>query len=130
MLLVDDHHETVEAFGKILLNDGHDVKTAESFAAAKTLALRERFDVLLCDIGLPDGEGNTLLEQVRAVYPIRSVAITGYAVPADVNGVAEGVFGEYLLKPLEVEQIRSAIENIAAEMELKRNRQQPTRPAA
>src|SRR5256885_2803284 len=87
ILLVDDHHNTVKALDLLLTRDGHHVRTAEGFAAALASARAERFDVLVTDIGMPDGDGCDLLAEIRALYPIWAIALTAYGMPGDFKRI-------------------------------------------
>jgi CheY-like chemotaxis protein len=127
ILLVDDDHDTVEVFQRILMQDGHDVTTAEGFDDALTLAQFERFDVLFCDLGLPEHDGYELLAKVKSRYPIRAIAMTGDGMPDDVKRAAEAGFDDFLLKPVDIQRLRSVLEGLAVQIELdgKREKQAP-----
>ena len=122
ILVVDDHHDTVEACQRILVRHGHRVTTAESFDEAISLAKLERFELLLCDIGMPDHDGFDLLLKLKTLYPVRAIALSGYGMPDDVERVAKAGFDSFLLKPVDFVRLQAAIANVATAIEIDRNR--------
>jgi CheY-like chemotaxis protein len=103
-----------------LATDGHHVAVANGFADALACAGTSRFDVLLCDIGLPGRDGCELLAEVRLLYPIRGIAVTGYGMPEEVKRVMEAGFAECILKPSSIERVRAALAIMAAQIERER----------
>ena len=65
ILLVEDHEDTFVAMSRLLQKFGHDVRGARSMAEARNVADEGAFDLLLCDIGLPDGSGLELIRELR-----------------------------------------------------------------
>jgi CheY-like chemotaxis protein len=113
ILLVDDHHGTLEVLNRLLTRDGHHVRTAESLAAALAGARAERFDVLLTDIGMPDGDGCNLLAEIRALYPVWAIAVTAYGIPGDVKRIMAAGFDQFLLNPVDLADLRAAVAVVA-----------------
>jgi CheY-like chemotaxis protein len=116
ILVVDDHQDTVAILERILTKDGHAVKTAEGYYEAVALAQGERFDLLVTDIGLPERDGCELLAEIRAHYPIRAIALTGYGMADEVKRIREAGFDECLLKPSGLERLRSAVRGLDTEL--------------
>jgi CheY-like chemotaxis protein len=114
ILLVDDHHDTIKALDLLLTRDGHHVRTAEDSAVALASARGERFDVLLTDIGMPDGDGGCdLLSEIRALYPVWAIALTAYGMPDDFKRIMASGFDQFLLKPVELADVRAALAVVA-----------------
>lgn len=109
ILLVEDHVDTANLFAKLLRRDDHHVAIASDYASALALARSRRFDVLVCDIGLPDGDGCDLLREVRSLYPIRGLAVTGYGTDRDLRRCTEAKFDAHLVKPVGLENVRDAL---------------------
>ena len=109
ILVVDDHRDTVSALERLLSRRGHRVTSAESCDEAVDLAKAFRFDVVLCDIGMPVKDGFALLTALRAIYPVRVIALTGYAMQENVQQMTVAGFDGYVLKPVEWEQLRRAL---------------------
>ena len=71
---------------------------------------RETFDLLLCDLGLPDGTGLDLIEKVRrTAMNIPAVALTGFGMQQDVERAAAAGFDAHLTKPVNVQKLESTI---------------------
>ena len=65
IMLVEDHHDTAATLLRLLSRRGYEVQSAGSVASALDLAKVFTFDVLVSDIGLPDGTGVDLLRKLR-----------------------------------------------------------------
>jgi CheY-like chemotaxis protein len=112
ILAVDNDRDTLRVFQRILTNEGYQVSTADGFDDALTLARANKFDVLLCDIGLSERDGCALLAEIRAIYKIRAIAVTGHGTPDDLKRYSEAGFDGFLIKPTSLEQIQSALLNV------------------
>jgi two-component system CheB/CheR fusion protein len=129
ILVVDDHPDTTKVFKRLLSLEGYTVTTAGDFEEALASAQAEQFDVLLCDICLPDRDGCDVLAEVRSLYPIRSIAITGHTTPEDIQGVTDAGFDECLVKPVDLERLRVRLANLASEIEFDSNRDRQLCPS-
>jgi two-component system CheB/CheR fusion protein len=79
ILLVEDHGDTVRIMRRLLEADGHQIETAADVATALKLAGEKTFDLLLSDLGLPDGSGLDLMRGLRARgLKLPGIAISGY----------------------------------------------------
>lgn len=116
ILLVEDHEDSAAMLARLLRDWGHRVTAVGTVAQAKALALGLAFDMLLCDIGLPDGSGNDLLRALLPGHPIRAVALTGYSDPAHVAAAREAGFSHYLTKPILLPKLRSLLLDVEALM--------------
>jgi CheY-like chemotaxis protein len=110
ILLVDDHQDTCAALEKLLIRRGHTVAVAQNVRAATEAAQRDQFDLVISDVGLPDGTGIELLTQLRALADVRGIAISGFGMQADVERSLKAGFSEYLVKPVNLERLDAAIE--------------------
>ena len=78
ILLVEDHGVTAKMMRMVLTSEGHTVETAGDVATALELASQNAFDLLLSDLGLPDGSGHDLMRQLdsrRHKFP--GIAMSG-----------------------------------------------------
>jgi CheY-like chemotaxis protein len=103
ILLVEDNADACATLADILAVDGHDVTCAGDGREGLARALGERWDVIVCDIGLPELDGLALMQALRAqqegARPY-AIALTGYGQPDDAaRGLAAG-FDRYLVKPV------------------------------
>ena len=110
LLLVEDHADTAKMLARLLRLDGMDVRWAGSVADALELARSAEFDLIVSDLGLPDGSGIDLLRQLRlAAKPTPAIAMSGYGMDEDLRQTREAGFAEHLVKPINVPQLRQAI---------------------
>ncbi len=77
------------------------------------MAGTESFDVLVSDLGLPDGSGYDVIRRVRAHQIVPGIAMSGYGMEEDVRRTREAGFTEHLVKPVEVSQLIAAIRRVA-----------------
>lgn len=109
VLVVEDHHDSAILTSRVLQADGYEVAVVHGYEPALSAARANRFDAIVCDVGLPDGDGCRLLEEVRALYPVRAVAVTGYGMPIDRARCEAAGFNRFLLKPITLDQLREAV---------------------
>jgi signal transduction histidine kinase/ActR/RegA family two-component response regulator len=123
ILLVEDHPDTAEAMADLLRATGRQVTVAGSVSegmAAAAAALHgrrkdDRIDLVLSDIGLPDGSGHELMSELARRYGLRGIALTGYGMDDDVGRSQEAGFSRHLTKPVSLEQLETAIRQVAGE---------------
>jgi DNA-binding response OmpR family regulator len=75
-------------------------------------AAQNRFDVMVCDIGLPDGTGYHFIENVRKISGVPAIALSGFGMEEDIaQGVASG-FDAHLTKPVNFQNLDAAIRRL------------------
>jgi two-component system CheB/CheR fusion protein len=112
VLLVEDHHDTAVILSRLLKNRGYEVKTAHSVESA-TDAATESFDLLISDLGLPDGSGLELMRRLQSRnINLAGIALSGFGTDQDVQRSREAGFTEHLTKPVDFQSIISAIERV------------------
>ncbi|WP_438020635.1 CheR family methyltransferase [Sorangium sp. So ce315] len=115
ILLVEDHEDTAEMMSELLTLTGHAVRIARSVRAALDLAGAEAFDLLVSDLGLPDGSGMELLESLRSAgNAIRAIALSGYGMEEDRRKTTRVGFLEHLIKPVSFRDLEAAIQRVMA----------------
>lgn len=112
VLLVEDHPDTVRALSRLLGKSGYRVKTAGSIASALQLAASEPFDIVVSDIGLPDGTGYELMEQMSDRYGIKGIALSGYGMEEDIRRSIEAGFADHVVKPVDLERLKSVMRHV------------------
>ncbi len=112
ILVVDDDEPTRLALTTALASLGHEVTTAGSVASASD-AVRGEFDVLVCDIGLPDGTGYDVLRLLDS-RPIRAIALSGFGLDDDLRRSRASGFAEHLTKPVDLPALEAAIRRAVA----------------
>lgn len=109
ILLVEDHADTARALARLLVRRGYQVELADSVAAAIDRLQRTSFDLLLSDIGLPDGTGIELVEKVRTRSQIPALALSGFGMEEDVSRCKEAGFDAHLTKPVNFQKLDALI---------------------
>ena len=111
ILIVDDEPDMLENCSRILSRQGYACLTAENGRAALAILERERPDLLLTDLKMPEMDGMALLRHAHEVDPaLPVIMITGFAsIESAVAAVREGAF-DYLPKSFSVDQLRVAVE--------------------
>lgn len=110
ILVVEDHAETRTSLTRLLQARGHLVRSADSARAALDISNGHVFDLLITDVGLPDGNGWHLLKTLRLRQPhIQAIALSGYGMPQELLKSKEAGFSEYLVKPIDFHKLDAAI---------------------
>ena len=109
ILLVDDHTDTCAVLQKLLAARGHRVTAAHDMRSALDKGEREHFDLLISDVGLPDGSGMELMTRLRATSRIPGIAMSGFGTSADMEKSLAAGFFEHLVKPVTMERLEAAI---------------------
>jgi signal transduction histidine kinase/CheY-like chemotaxis protein len=109
VLLVEDHKITRTVLAQLLSRRNYRVVMADSIAQARNIASQEKFDLLISDIGLPDGNGNDLMSEFQKKYGLNGIALTGYGMEEDIaRGKAAG-FVAHLIKPVRIQSLENAL---------------------
>jgi CheY-like chemotaxis protein len=124
VLVVDDHRESARLLAHVLTDHGYDVETAHNAEKAIALCARTLFDVIVCDIGLPDCDGWELLRRLKKIHQIRAIALSGYGGFTDMQASSAAGFEAHLTKPVDVDAllkaVRQATQDIATPGEFNR----------
>jgi signal transduction histidine kinase/CheY-like chemotaxis protein len=114
LLLVEDHPDTAKVMARLLRNLGHEVTTAHTVAATLDVAKNQHFDLVLSDLGLPDGSGVVLMRELGQKYGLRGVAISGYGMEEDLTETKQAGFFAHLTKPVNFQQVQALLNQFAA----------------
>ena len=114
ILLVEDHDDTARVLSRLLQRLGHRVRVADSVSSALSAA-NQPFDLLLSDIGLPDGTGNDLIRQLREQrsQQFPAVALTGFGMEEDIAKSRAAGFTDHLTKPVNFQRLQMMVQKIA-----------------
>jgi DNA-binding NtrC family response regulator len=119
VLIVDDHVNAREALAALAANEGFTTATAGSLAEARIQLVRQRPDVVLMDLRLPDGSGMDLLEDLEDRASIETVLITGHAsVETAVEALRLGA-SDYLVKPVNLQRLKAVLARVPRSGELR-----------
>ena len=111
LLLVEDHEDTKHSLTNMLRRRGYEVLAASDVRSALDIALSQQFDVLVSDIGLPDGSGLDLLKTLRATREVFGIALSGYGMEEDIRRSSEAGFSHHLVKPVDINKLDSIIQD-------------------
>ncbi|MBS1133324.1 MAG: hypothetical protein H6R02_465 [Burkholderiaceae bacterium] len=115
VFLVENHEDTRTLLCMLLESLGHRVLAAETMKEAlRTLPLFD-CDVLISDIGLPDGDGWELMQRLRLKHPIYAVAISGFGMSTDCARSRSVGYRHHLVKPYGIEQLPAILREAANE---------------
>jgi len=109
VLLVEDHTATRDVMAQLLRRRNYKVFTADSIAAAREIAGENKLDLLISDLGLPDGNGNDLMNELRMRYGLKGIALTGYGMEEDIARGKMVGFVAHLTKPVRIQLLESAL---------------------
>jgi CheY-like chemotaxis protein len=84
--------------------------------SAIELAASHEFDVLISDLGLPDGEAKEVLQEVAGRYGAVGIALSGYGMDHDIRSSKESGFSHHLVKPVQVSRLDALLREISANM--------------
>lgn len=117
LLVIEDHEPTMEVLARLLRSHGHEVLTACTVKIALLLASTHSFDLVVSDLGLPDGSGLDLMRQLAQEYGLRGIALSGYGMPEDRVNTQQAGFLAHLVKPINFEELHHALQQIAPAVE-------------
>jgi PAS domain S-box-containing protein len=109
ILLVEDHEPTRTTLSRLLNRRGHSVASAASVAGARELAAKANFDLVISDLGLPDGTGHELMAELKGMYGLSGIALSGYGMEDDIQRSSDAGFCAHLTKPVDVAALESAL---------------------
>ncbi|MHC5538277.1 ATP-binding response regulator, partial [Singulisphaera rosea] len=115
ILLVEDEPATLRLLAKLLRGLGHEVTAAETIAAALEAEAEGDFDLIISDIGLPDGSGLRLMQQVIARRgPVSAIALTGYGMEEDIRQSRDAGFLAHMTKPIDFTKLQALIRQLTS----------------
>ncbi|MEO8706374.1 MAG: sigma-54 dependent transcriptional regulator, partial [Kofleriaceae bacterium] len=121
ILVVDDERGIRALCGDVLKRDGHEVEAVDSAAGALAAVSRRRFDLILCDINLPDQDGVSILPRLLVgEQPPAVLLITAYpSIDTAIRGMKLGA-RDYIGKPFSPDELRLVVRRALDEDELRR----------
>lgn len=123
VLLVEDHDDTRQILHLLMMRWGHSVTTASTLTQARQELAEKTFDLLLSDIGLPDGSGLEVIAALREKSDIPAIAMSGYGMEADIARAHAAGFTEHIVKPVTADLLRKTLSRFSSLPET------PDRPA-
>ncbi len=120
LLLVEDHVDTAEAMAELLRGLGYRVtaaaSVAEGLAVASALQGRPEggIDLVVSDLGLPDGSGLDLMRELSGRFGLRGISLSGYGMEDDIRSSREAGFERHLTKPTSIQALQAALHELLA----------------
>ncbi len=121
ILLVEDNEDTLRILSRLLERAGCKVITAQSIGAAKSVAQSvaegtEKFDLVISDLGLPDGDGRDLMRELHNRDGLSGIAISGYGMEEDIEKSLAAGFAKHLTKPIQIEELQATISKLVGHL--------------
>ena len=119
ILIVEDDLNTLSGMVEILKDEGHDVVGVESGKKALRLLERQKFDIMLTDLRMPDIDGLSLYEKsIKFNGDMKTIVMTAFSsVKEAVEAMKKGVY-EYLTKPLNLDELFLTIKKAVQEKQI------------
>ena len=121
ILIVEDHEDTVRVLSRILEKAGYVTASCGSVREACELATTQKFDLVVSDLGLPDGNGLDLMQHLRATQQLTGIALSGFGTAADLEQSYAAGFAVHLTKPIDVARLRLAISSLISPVRTERD---------
>ena len=117
IFVVENHRDSREMLQMYLEMLGHTVLAVESMNEALDALPGANCDVLISDIGLPDGDGWELLRRLRLPRSIYAIAMSGFGLGKDRLTSQEAGYRHHLLKPVNPSELDTALREAAHELD-------------
>ena len=117
VFIVENHDDTRFLLGLLLEQLGHSVRAVATVSDALDDAGSGDFDVLISDIGLPDGNGWELLASLGGRAPPYAIAMSGFGMASDRQKSLAAGYRHHLLKPVEPNQLEKLLDEAASEID-------------
>jgi len=109
ILLVEDHEQTRATLVQLLERRGHIVAGVATTTAARERVAAGDCDLIISDLGLPDGDGHKLMAELHDRYGLPGIALSGYGMEHDIARSRVSGFFTHLTKPVDIRVLESAI---------------------
>ncbi len=116
VLLIEDHPDTAAQLSRLLQRSRHRVTWAGSLGEARAIVTDSEaqgngvgFDLVISDLGLPDGSGHELMRELSSRYQLPAIALSGYGMESDIRESMEAGFARHLTKPIDWHELKFTI---------------------
>ena len=110
ILVVDDRLKTADMMVKLLRSDGYAARAADGCESARAVGLGQRFDLLLTNLEMADGDGCDLLRAMRDLHGSDGIALTACEEDEEVRRSRAAGFLYHLTKPVVWGRLTAAVE--------------------
>ena len=118
ILVIEDDPASLELLKYLLERAGHSVRGAPDGATGLRAALENSFDLILCDLQMPELTGFEVIARLRSSpdwRPVPMIAVTAYSMPGDRESVMAAGFAEYMTKPIDPDNFLADIDRWLAQ---------------
>lgn len=115
ILLVEDNQDTTLAMVTLLGMSGHSVDAAATVADARSMASNGHYDLLISDLGLPDGNGMDVVRAFAQHQSAPSIAMTGYGMDEDIRRCRDAGFTAHVTKPVGFDRLNELIVSLTVQ---------------
>jgi CheY-like chemotaxis protein len=112
LLLVEDHLDSARALAGLLQKRGYKVESVPTVAKALEAVASENFDLLVCDLGLPDASGIDLILEIRKTKTTPAIALTGFGMQRDIDRARRAGFDSHLTKPVNLQRLEVTVRRL------------------
>jgi CheY-like chemotaxis protein len=107
--VVEDHEDTRRVLSRALRRRGFGVTVAEGVESACEQYEQARPDLVICDLGLPDGTGWDALRRLREFGPVKAIAMSGFGMEDDIQKSRDAGFAAHLTKPVNFPHLENVL---------------------
>ena len=111
VLLVEDHDDTRRVLARLLASFGFVVTSAATVKEAIDASQHQRFDLLVSDIGLPDGSGLDVMKHMARLN-VTGIALSGFGQDEDLQRSRDAGFTIHLTKPVSLQALQDVIKKV------------------
>lgn len=115
ILVVENHADTLKYLRMYLETLGHEVRSAETVQEALNALAAAPCDVMISDIGLPDGDGWDLMRRAQLPSSVYAIAMSGFGMGPDRGRSAAAGYRRHMLKPFTPDQLDEYLEEAQRE---------------
>ena len=112
VLLIEDDPGTLRSLARLLRLWKYQVTTADCAVAALAASASRHFDLIVSDVGLPDGTGPAILPQLRQTNDVPAIAISGFGTHRDIRTSLDAGFSDHLIKPINPDTLQQVISRL------------------
>ena len=116
IFVVENHEDTLDALTRYLAAYGHTVASSLTMEGALRALSTAEIDVLISDIGLPDGDGWELMRRARLDPRIYTIAMSGFGQNSDRKKSMAAGYRKHLLKPFVPDDLDAMLAEASAEL--------------
>lgn len=118
VLVVEDHEDTRRVLSRALRRRGFGVTVAEGVESACEQFEHSRPDLVICDLGLPDGTGWDALRRLREFGPVKAIAMSGFGMDEDIQKSRDAGFAAHLTKPVNFPHLEDVLAAVLNEQDV------------